>query len=147
SPFSLTGPFSACGTACEVGAFSHRLPADMLGTNPKYREITEKVWKPPAGLLPDKPGYHAVELNCMLRDGKLSAYWVQVNNNMQASANIMEEALPAYRNPENFLVVSDAYPTVTARAADLILPAAMWVEKEGAYGNAERRTHSWHQLV
>ena len=32
-------------------------------------------------------------------------------------------------------------------AADLILPAAMWVEKEGAYGNAERRTQFWHQLV
>ena len=32
-------------------------------------------------------------------------------------------------------------------AADLILPAAMWVEKEGAYGNAERRTHVCHQLV
>jgi nitrate reductase NapA len=43
--------------------------------------------------------------------------------------------------------VSDVYPTVTAVAADLILPAAMWVEKEGAYGNAERRTHFWHQLV
>ena len=37
--------------------------------------------------------------------------------------------------------------TVTAVAADLILPSAMWVEKEGAYGNAERRTHFWHQLV
>jgi nitrate reductase NapA len=23
----------------------------------------------------------------------------------------------------------------------------MWVEKEGAYGNAERRTQFWHQLV
>jgi len=147
SPFSLTGQPSACGTAREVGTFSHRLPADMLVTNPKHREITEKIWKLPAGLLPDKPGYHAVEQNRMLRDGKLSAYWVQVNNNMQASANIMEEALPGYRNPENFVVVSDAYPTVTARAADLILPAAMWVEKEGAYGNAERRTHFWHQLV
>ncbi|MGH0360671.1 molybdopterin-dependent oxidoreductase, partial [Sinorhizobium meliloti] len=37
--------------------------------------------------------------------------------------------------------------TITAMSADLILPAAMWVEKEGAYGNAERRTHVWHQLV
>ena len=44
-------------------------------------------------------------------------------------------------------MVSDAYPTVTAQAADLMLPTAMWVEKEGAYGNAERRTHFWHQLV
>ncbi|PJI39644.1 periplasmic nitrate reductase subunit alpha [Ferrovibrio sp.] len=147
SPFSLTGQPSACGTAREVGTFSHRLPADMVVTNPKHRETAEKIWKLPPGLLPDKPGYHAVEQNRMLKDGKLSAYWVQVNNNMQAGANIMEEGLPGYRNPENFVVVSDAYPTVTARAADLILPAAMWVEKEGAYGNAERRTHFWHQLV
>ncbi len=59
----------------------------------------------------------------------------------------MQEGYPGYRNPANFVVVSDVYPTVTAVAADLILPAAMWVEKEGAYGNAERRTHFWHQLV
>ena len=36
---------------------------------------------------------------------------------------------------------------MTAQAADLVLPTAMWVEKEGAYGNSERRTHFWHQLV
>jgi nitrate reductase NapA len=83
----------------------------------------------------------------MLKDGKLNAYWVMVNNNMQAGANLMQEGYPGYRNPANFVVVSDVYPTVTAVAADLILPAAMWVEKEGAYGNAERRTHFWHQLV
>jgi nitrate reductase NapA len=83
----------------------------------------------------------------MLKDGKLNAYWVQVNNNMQAAANLNEEGLPGYRNPENFIVVSDVYPTVTTVAADLVLPAAMWVEKEGAYGNAERRTQFWHQLV
>ena len=85
--------------------------------------------------------------NRMLRDGEFNAYWVQVNNNLQAAANMNEEAYPGYRNPENFIVVSDAYPTVTAQAADLVLPSAMWVEKEGAYGNAERRTHFWHQLV
>jgi nitrate reductase NapA len=147
SPFSLTGQPSACGTAREVGTFSHRLPADMLVANPKHRETAERIWKIPAGTIPEKPGYHAVLQNRMLKDAKLNAYWVQVNNNMQAAANLMEEGLPGYRNPENFIVVSDAYPTVTALAADLILPAAMWVEKEGAYGNAERRTQFWHQLV
>ena len=147
SPFSLTGQPSACGTAREVGTFSHRLPADMVVNNPKHRAIAEKIWKLPAGTIPPKPGYHAVVQNRMLKDGKLNAYWVQVNNNMQAAANMMEEGLPGYRNPENFIVVSDAYPTVTAQAADLVLPTAMWVEKEGAYGNAERRTQMWHQLV
>jgi nitrate reductase NapA len=147
SPFSLTGQPSACGTAREVGTFAHRLPADMAVTNPEHREKAEHLWKLPAGTINPKPGYHAVEQNRMLKDGKLNAYWVQVNNNMQAAANMNEEGLPGYRNPQNFIVVSEVYPTVTARAADLVLPSAMWVEKEGAYGNAERRTQFWHQLV
>ncbi|WP_085900382.1 nitrate reductase catalytic subunit NapA [Kiloniella majae] len=147
SPFSLTGQPSACGTAREVGTFSHRLPADMVVKNPKHRAIAEKIWKIPAGVIPPKPGFHAVLQNRMLKDGKLNAYWVMCNNNMQAAPNFNEEGYPGYRNPENFIVVSDPYPTVTAEAADLILPTAMWVEKEGAYGNAERRTQFWHQLV
>ena len=141
SPFSLTGQPSACGTAREVGTFANRLPADMVVTNPKHRERAEEIWKLPPGTIPDIPGYHAVLQNRMLKDGKLNAYWVMVNNNMQAAANLMHEGYPGYRNPANFVVVSDVYPTVTAVAADLILPAAMWVEKEGSYGNAERRTH------
>jgi len=147
SPFSLTGQPSACGTAREVGTFSHRLPADMVVTNPKHREKAEHIWGLPEGTIPERPGYHAVQQNRMLKDGKLNAYWVQVNNNMQAAPNMMQEGLPGYRNPDNFVVVSDAYPTVTTLAADLVLPTAMWVEKEGAYGNAERRTQFWHQLV
>ena len=147
SPFSLTGQPSACGTAREVGTFSHRLPADMVVTNPEHRQITEKKWKLPDGLIPDWVGSHAVQQNRDLKDGKINAYWVQVNNNVQAAPNLNQETLPGYRNPDNFIVVSEAYPTVTAQAADLILPTAMWVEKEGAYGNAERRTQFWHQMV
>ena len=147
SPFSLTGQPSACGTAREVGTFSHRLPADMVVTNPKHRAVTEKIWKLPEGTIPEKPGFHAVQQSRELKDGNLKVYWTQATNNMQAGPNIMQEVLPGWRNTETFVIVSDVYPTVSAQAADLILPAAMWVEKEGAYGNAERRTHLWHQLV
>jgi nitrate reductase NapA len=147
SPFSLTGQPSACGTAREVGTFAHRLPADMVVKNEEHRKIAEKIWRLPAGTIVGKPGFHAVQQNRKLKDGDLNAYWVQCNNNMQAAANINEEAYPGYRNPDNFIVVSDPYPTVTAEAADLILPTAMWVEKEGVYGNAERRTQSWYQMI
>ena len=147
SPFSLTGQPSACGTAREVGTFSHRLPADMLVANPKHRATAEKIWKVPAGTIQEKPGFHAVQQSRMLKDGVLKVYWTQVCNNMQAGPNIMQEVLPGWRHPEAFVIVSDVYPTVSAQAADLILPSAMWVEKEGAYGNAERRTQFWHQLV
>lgn len=147
SPFSLTGQPSACGTAREVGTFAHRLPADMVVKNPNHRAFAEEKWKLPKGILPGWVGAHAVKQNRDLKDGNINAYWVQVNNNVQAAPNLMEETLPGYRNPDNFIVVSEAYPTVTAQAADLILPTAMWVEKEGAYGNAERRTQFWHQMV
>ena len=147
SPFSLTGQPSACGTAREVGTFAHRLPADLVVMNPKHRAAAQKIWKIPEGVIPPKPGYHAVLHNRMLKDGKLNAYWVQCTNNMQAAPNMNEETYPGYRNPKNFIVVSDPYPTVTAMAADLILPTAMWMEKEGAYGNAERRTQFWRQQV
>ena len=146
-PFSLTGQPSACGTAREVGTFSHRLPADMVVNNPKHREISEKNWKLPAGTVPDWIGLHAVAQSRALKDGKLNFYWTSTTNNMQAGPNINGEIWPGFRNPANFIVVSDCYPTVSALAADLILPSAMWVEKEGAFGNAERRTQFWRQQV
>lgn len=84
SPFSLTGQPSACGTAREVGTFSHRLPADLVVTNPKHRETAEKIWKVPAGTIQEKVGFHAVQQSRMLKDGVLNVYWTQVSNNMQA---------------------------------------------------------------
>ncbi|EKV29471.1 Periplasmic nitrate reductase precursor [Caenispirillum salinarum AK4] len=146
-PFSLTGQPSACGTAREVGTFAHRLPADMVVTDDVHRATAEKIWRIPEGLLNPEPGYHAVLQDRKLKDGELNCYWVSTNNNLQAAPNNANETWMGYRNPDNFIVVSDAYPTVTTQGADLILPAAMWVEKEGAYGNAERRTQFWHQLV
>jgi len=147
SPFSLTGQPSACGTAREVGTFSHRLPADYVVKKKSHRDFAEMIWKLPEGTVPGKPGYHAVLQSRMLKDGKLNCYWVMCNNNMQAGPNMNEETYPGWRNPDNFIVVSDPYPTVSAQAADLILPTAMWTEKEGAYGNAERRTQFWREQV
>src|SRR5690606_11568674 len=75
SPFSLTGQPSACGTAREVGTFSHRLPADLLVANPKHRAIAEKIWQLPEGTIPEKIGFHAVEQSRQLKDGALRVLW------------------------------------------------------------------------
>ena len=82
-----------------------------------------------------------------LKDGLINFYWTSTTNNMQAGPNINGEIYPGWRNPANFIVVSDVYPTVSAVSADLMLPCAMWMEKEGAFGNAERRTQFWRQQV
>lgn len=146
-PFSLTGQPSACGTAREVGTFAHRLPADLVVTNPKHVQTAEKLWKVPTGVVQTQVGLHAIAQDRALKDGTLNAYWVMCNNNMQAGPNINQERMPGWRDPRNFIVVSDPYPTASALSADLILPTAMWVEKEGGYGNAERRTQLWRQQV
>ncbi|MEW8313414.1 MAG: nitrate reductase catalytic subunit NapA [Candidatus Thiodiazotropha endolucinida] len=166
SPFSLTGQPSACGTAREVGTFTHRLPADLVTKKDAHCKFAEKTWKLPAGTIPRANGktdgadqtdisgkpmgktlIHAVAMHRALNDGKMNTFWVMCNNNMQAAANMNDESYPGWRNPDNFITVSDPYPTVSAQAADLILPTAMWIEKEGAYGNAERRTQFWRQQV
>ena len=153
-PFSLTGQPSACGTAREVGTFTHRLPADLVTKKDAHCKFAEKIWKLPEGTIPrakdpemGKTLIHAVAMHRALKDGKMNCFWVMCNNNLQAAANFNNESLPGWRNPDNFVVVSDPYPTVSAMGADLILPTAMWAEKEGAYGNSERRTQFWRQQV
>ena len=144
--FSLTGQPSACGTAREVGTFAHRLPADLVVMNPKHRAFSEDIWKLPAKTLNPKVGAHITKILRSMEDGSIKWAWVQVNNPFQASGNA-NHWIAAARKSDNFLVVSDPYPTVSAKVADLILPTAMIYEKWGLYGNAERRTQGWRQQV
>ncbi len=144
--FSLTGQPSACGTAREVGTFAHRLPADMVVDIKKHRDLTEKLWKLPANTINPQMGSHYVKIMRDLEDGRVLFNWTQVNNPWQNTANL-NHWIKAAREMNNFIVVSDAYPSVSAKVADLILPAAMINEKWGAYGNAERRTQVWRQQV
>ncbi len=144
--FSLTGQPSACGTAREVGTFSHRLPADMVVNNPKHRAIAEGIWKLPKDTLNPKVGSHVMKIHRDVEDGKIKFIWVQVNNPYQNTANA-DHWIKSARKADNFIVVSDGYPGISAKVADLVLPSSMIYEKWGAYGNAERRTQHWKQQV
>ncbi len=144
--FSLTGQPSACGTAREVGTFAHRLPADMVVKSPKHRAYAEKIWKLPKGTVNPQVGAHITKILRALEDGSIKFSWVQVNNPFQAAANI-NHWIKGAREMDNFIVVSDPYPNVSAKVADLVLPTAMIFEKWGAYGNAERRTQTWREQV
>jgi len=144
--FSLTGQPSACGTAREVGTFSHRLPADLVVANPAHRKVSEKIWKIPEGTLNGKPGSHIMKILRDLEDGTITFAWVNVCNPFMDSANA-NHWLKTARKMDNFIVTSDSYPGVSAKVSDLVLPVAMIYEKWGAYGNAERRTQHWKQQV
>ncbi len=138
TPFSLTGQPSACGSIREVGALSHLLPAHRLVANPKHREEIAAIWGTDPAKMNAKPGYHTIEMFRAAVSGALKVLWVVCTNPGQSIPN-----LTPYREgmEKTFMIVSEAYhPTRTSELADIVLPAALWMEKEGVYGNGERRT-------
>ena len=145
NPFSLTGQPSACGTVREVGTLFDRLPADMVVTNPEHRAKTEKIWNLPEGTINAKPGMHTLDMFRALARGDLKTIWIQTTNPWVSLPNVTR--FQRKPNDGRFIVVSDIYPTPTTEVADLILPSAAWVEREGIFGNTERRTQHWRKMV
>ncbi|HKB07006.1 MAG TPA: molybdopterin-dependent oxidoreductase, partial [Candidatus Polarisedimenticolia bacterium] len=143
---SLTGQPSACGTVREVGVACNRLPSDMVVTNPEHVAKAASIWKVPAETIPTRPGHDAVEMFRALDRGTIKAIWIQTTNPMQTLPNATRYRKACQRD-DTFVVVSDVYPTATTQVADVVLPSAMWVEKEGMFGNTERRTQHWVRMI
>lgn len=152
APTSLTGQPSACGTVREVGTLCHSLPGGGLVANAEHRKEAEETWNLPPGRISEKPGYHTVEMWRRFstpkdQGGDITTLWVQVTNPGQTLPNRAALFEASRKLPGKFLIVSDVYPTATTRDADLVLPSALWVEKNGMFGNSERRTQQWFRQV
>jgi len=152
APTSLTGQPSACGTAREVGTLCHMLPGGRLVANPEHRQQAEQLWNLPPGRIHPKPGYHTVllwEKFCTptAQGGDIRVLFTQVTNPGQSLPNLNKLFKGKQGLEDKFLIAADVYPTATTELADLVLPAAMWVEKNGIYGNSERRTQQWFRMV
>lgn len=152
APTSLTGQPSACGTAREVGTLCHLLPGGRVILNPEHRKDSEQIWNVPEGRINPKIGHHTVlmwEKFCTpaAQGGDISTLWVQVTNPGQSLPNLHKLFKAKAGQPDKFLIVSDVYPTATTELADLVLPSALWVEKNGMFGNSERRTQQWFRMV
>jgi nitrate reductase NapA len=145
SPFSLTGQPSACGTVREVGTLTHKLPHGVV-MKEGARKMAAKIWNVPVENIDPKPTYHTVEMFRALDRGDIRFMWVQVTNPMVTMPNLNRYRDGAEKEGR-FLVVSDVYPTPTTDVADVILPSAMWIEREGFYGNSERRTQHFDQIL
>ncbi len=151
-PQSLTGQPSACGTVREVGTLAHALPGDLRVDDEKGRHIAEDIWKLPEGRINPTPGYHTVlmwEKFCTPTSAPdaIDTTWVQVTNPGQTLPNLHKLFRGKKELESKFLIVSDVYPTATTDLADLILPSALWVEKNGIFGNSERRTQQWFRMI
>jgi len=134
-PFSLTGQPNAMGGR-EVGGLANALPGHRDPANAQHRAEVAAVWGVDA--LPDKPGHTAVALFEAAARGEIDVLWIVCTNPAQSLPDqaLVQAALA--RCP--FVIVQEAFAhTATARAADLLLPAATWGEKDGSVTNSERR--------
>src|SRR5690606_1674148 len=137
-PFSLTGQPNAMGGR-EVGGLATMLAAHRSITNPGHREEEARFWG--VQNISAKAGLTATEMVQALEDGRLKALWIVCTNPM-VSLPDLNRASAALRKAR-FVVVQDiSRKSDTLEYADLILPAAGHMEKEGTMTNSERRiTH------
>ena len=89
---------------------------------------------------------HPLGMFRALERGELRFLWIQATNPMVSLPNL-DRYRRAASGPGRFIVVTEAYPTATTDIADVVLPAAMWIEREGIVSNPERRIQHWDRLV
>ncbi|MBE7492595.1 MAG: nitrate reductase [Planctomycetes bacterium] len=141
TPFSITGQPNACGGVRDTGALAHALPGGRQVTNEAHRREVEKLWGVPEGTISPRPGYHAVELFRALEDGRVKGALILCTNPAQSMPDCDRYAAAM---DKAFTVVSEIVAdSETAKTASVLLPAALWCEKQGVLGQGERR----YQLV
>lgn len=134
-PFSLTGQPNAMGGR-EVGGMANLLAAHKELNNPMHRNEVAEFWGVPT--ISERPGFTATEMFDALDSGKMKAIWIICTNPLVSlpNASVVERALQKAK----FVVVQDiSHRSDTTKLADLLLPAAGWIEKEGTMTNSERR--------
>jgi len=105
---------------------------------PGYRKVSPETTASLAGawnaVLSATAGKNAVEMIGAIANGSLNALYVMGDDPIGSDPGLK----PAFEKLD-FLVVQDIFMTETAQIADVVLPAASYVEKSGTFTNLERR--------
>lgn len=144
SPFSITGQCNAMGTR-EAG-FTSSIPGYRKFESESDREEIARLWKLKTDRIPTQRGLAYPDIIEGAVAGKIRALWIIGTNPLVSFPNI--DVLKHALGNLDFLVVQDGFhPTPTTELADLVLPAAIWGEKEGTYTNSERRVSKVNAAV
>ena len=144
SPFSITGQCNAMGTREAGGASS--LPGYRRFEDAHARAELASLWQVPIDRIPAARGLAYPDIIEAVLEGRIRALWILGTNPIVSFPNVtlLRDAFERL----DFLVVQDGFhPTPTSELADLVLPAAIWGEKEGTYTNSERRVSKVNPAV
>ncbi len=144
SPFSITGQCNAMGTR-EAG-FSSSLPGYRKFESAEDRAALARLWDIPVERIPAQRGLAYPDIISAVLKKQIRALWIIATNPLVSFPNI--DVLKQALGELEFLVVQDGFhPTPTTELAHLVLPAAIWGEKEGTYTNSERRVSKVNAAV
>lgn len=123
------------------------LPGFRNWQNQNHIDQLAELWNVDRLVIPHwAPPTHAMQIWRYVEQGSIDFLWISATN---PAASMPE--LPRIRNilgrEDLFVVVQDGFPTETTEFADVVLPAAMWGEKQGTFTNADRTVHLSEQAV
>ncbi|WNX33670.1 formate dehydrogenase subunit alpha [Brevibacillus laterosporus] len=128
--------------ACDMGSLPNWLPGYQSIADDKARQKFEKAYDVK---ISNKPGYTNIQMLQAVEEGKLKAMYL-IGEDMawvDSNSNHVQETLSKL----DFFVVQDIFFTRTAQFADVILPAAPSLEKDGTFTNTERRIQRLYQAL
>jgi formate dehydrogenase major subunit len=128
--------------ASDMGAMPDKFPGYQNVTDDAIRAKFEAAW----GMkLPGKRGYDNHEMVDAILEGKLRAMYLAGEDMISADANANHVG-EGFSKLDLF-VVQDIFFTETCRYADVVLPAAPALEKEGTFTSTERRVQRLYQAM
>lgn len=123
------------------------MPAWFPGYEPveddEVRARYEKAWG--VDSLPQKPGLNNHQIVEAIHDGKIRGMYLFGEEMGLVDSNINH--VQAAFEKLDFFVVQDLFLTRTARFADVVLPAAPSLEKDGTFTNTERRIQRFYKVL
>jgi anaerobic selenocysteine-containing dehydrogenase len=139
SVFQMNGQPTAENTR-ETGA-NGALPGYRNFENDAHVDELASLWNVDPLTIPHwAPPTHAMQIFRFAEEGSIRFLWITATNPV-VSLPELHRIRSILSQERLFLVVSDAFLTETAQLADVVLPAAMWGEKQGTYTNADRTVH------
>ncbi|MFC3884481.1 formate dehydrogenase subunit alpha [Bacillus songklensis] len=127
--------------ACDFGTMPAWFPGYEPVQDEKVRARYEQAW---GVKLPVEPGYDNHQMVEGIHKGELKAMYLMGEEMafVDANSNHVDNAFEKL----DFFVVQDIFFSKTAQFADVVLPAAPSLEKDGTFTNTERRIQRFYKV-
>jgi anaerobic selenocysteine-containing dehydrogenase len=123
------------------------LPGFRNWSNPEHVDELARLWNVDPLTIPHwAPPTHAMQIWRYAEQGSIRFLWISATN-PAVSLPELSRIRDILRREDLFVVAQDGFRTETTELADVVLPAALWGEKQGTFTNVNRTVHLSEKAV